>query len=266
MRAAAPARGHVTRVLVVEDEAGLRRALAINLRARGYDGRRRRRTAPPRWPGRRAASARRGRARPRPAGHGRRRGDRGPARLEPGADHRAVGARRRARQGRSRSTPAPTTTSPSRSAWTSCSRGCAPRCAAARRAAPTCRRSRSATFTVDLAAKRAVTRRRRDGPPDADRVAPARGARPQRGQARRRTASCCRRSGARATRRRPTTCASTSPSCGASSSASRRGPRHLLTEPGIGLPLRAGGLSPRRRCYGGVVGRLVAIVRSPGPS
>ena len=46
----------VTRVLVVDDEPGLRRALAINLRARGYevdvaadgDGRARRRGAPAR--------------------------------------------------------------------------------------------------------------------------------------------------------------------------------------------------------------------------
>src|SRR5215213_8525503 len=32
-----PARGAMTRVLVVEDDAQLRRAIAINLRARGYD-------------------------------------------------------------------------------------------------------------------------------------------------------------------------------------------------------------------------------------
>ena len=85
--------GDMTRVLVVDDEPQILRALGINLRARGYDvdlapdgehaldarGR------PP--------SRRRG-ARPRPARHRRRRGDPRPARVEHGADRGAVGARR----------------------------------------------------------------------------------------------------------------------------------------------------------------------------
>ena len=49
-------------------------------------------------------------ARPRAAGRQRRRRLRRGARLEPAADHRAVGGRRRAREGAGRSTPAPTTT------------------------------------------------------------------------------------------------------------------------------------------------------------
>ena len=58
--------------------------------------------------------------------------------------------------------------------------------------------------------------------------------------------SCCRRSGGRPTRRRPTTCASTSPSCGASSSPTprTRAPAHRARR---GLPLRGGGLG-RDRC------------------
>ena len=71
--AGARSRGRaVTRVLVVDDEPGLRRALAINLRARDYevdvaaDGAAALAAAV-------AAAARRGRARPRPARHGRHR-------------------------------------------------------------------------------------------------------------------------------------------------------------------------------------------------
>ena len=65
--------------------------------------------------------------------------------------------------------------------------------------------------------------RRRRGAPHPDRVADRRGARPQPGQARHASASCCRRCGARSTGRRPTTCASTWPRSGASSSPTRRG-------------------------------------------
>ena len=71
----------MTRVLIVEDERGLRRALGINLRARGYevtvaeDGRSALTAASQRAAGR-------GRARPRPARHRRGRGDRGTARLD----------------------------------------------------------------------------------------------------------------------------------------------------------------------------------------
>ena len=63
---------------------------------------------------------------------------------------------REAGQGRRRSTSAPTTTSPSRSAWTSCSRGSGWRCATrrCRRAARRSRCSRPETLRVDLAARR----------------------------------------------------------------------------------------------------------------
>ena len=100
------------------------------------------------------------------------------------------------------------------------------------------RSSRPPSFTIDLAAKQARDADGEAGPADADRVAPARGARPQRGQARVRSASSCRRSGARATRPRPTTCASTWPSCAASSSPTRppAPPDHRA---GHGLPVRA---------------------------
>ena len=80
-----------SRVLVVDDEPQIRRALAVNLRARGLrggSGRDRRAGARARG----APPSRRRRARPRPPRHRRRRGDRGPAGLEPGADHRPVGA------------------------------------------------------------------------------------------------------------------------------------------------------------------------------
>ena len=80
----------MTRVLVVDDEPQILRALRINLRARQYDvdtaaDGTRRLPRPPTAP-------RRGRARPRPARHGRRRGHPRPARLDRGADHRAVRA------------------------------------------------------------------------------------------------------------------------------------------------------------------------------
>ena len=122
----------VTRVLVVDDEPQILRALAINLRARalrGRHGRHRRGGAR----GRRRAPARPGHPRPRAARHRRRRGHPRPAGLDHGADHHPLRPHRQRRQGRRRSTPAPTTTSPSRSAWTSCWPGCGP---SSRRAAP----------------------------------------------------------------------------------------------------------------------------------
>ena len=114
----------MTRVLLVEDERALLRALAMNLVARGYavteaDDR----DARADRAGRRAA--RRDRARPRAARHvRRRRHPRRSARTRPRRSsccRRAAAARTRSR----RSTSAPTTTSPSRSAWTSCWPGCA---------------------------------------------------------------------------------------------------------------------------------------------
>ena len=74
----------MTRILVVDDEPQILRALRINLRARGLRGRRGRRRRRRPAHGRRPAP-RPGRARPRPARHGRRRGHPRPARL----DHRS---------------------------------------------------------------------------------------------------------------------------------------------------------------------------------
>ena len=89
----------VTRVLVIDDEPQILRALRINLSVRGYDvrhgGHRRRGAA-----GRSGLPARCGRARPRAAGHERHRRARWAARLVVGAGARSVGAYRRLRQGR----------------------------------------------------------------------------------------------------------------------------------------------------------------------
>ena len=88
----------VTRVLVVDDEPQILRALSINLRARGYEV----------DLAENGESALRQAAHEHPdvvdpglgiAGNRRARGDRGPARLELGADRRALGPRPRARQG-----------------------------------------------------------------------------------------------------------------------------------------------------------------------
>ena len=81
------------RILIVEDEPALLRALRINLRARSYD-------VPTATAGRagagrgRAASAGRSPPRPRPARPGRHRGDPRAARLVPGPGDRAVRADR----------------------------------------------------------------------------------------------------------------------------------------------------------------------------
>ena len=53
-----------------------------------------------------------------------------------------------------------------------------------------------------------------------------------------RSASCCTRCGGPATRPRATTCACTSPTCAGSWSPTRPRPRHLLTEPGMGYRFR----------------------------
>ena len=101
--------GAMTRVLVVDDEPQILRALGINLRARGYDVD----LAPDgehALDARRAPPSRRRGARPRAARHRRRRRDPRPARVEHGADRRAVGARRAKPTRSPRSTPAPTTT------------------------------------------------------------------------------------------------------------------------------------------------------------
>ena len=82
-----------------------------------------------------------------------------------------------------RSTPAPTTTSRSRSRWRSCWPGRAPRSGARLPEEPDAPRpARSATLEVDLA-RRLVTRDGEARPPDADRVRAAGGARDEPGQA-----------------------------------------------------------------------------------
>ena len=89
----------VTRVLVVDDEPQIRRALATNLRARDYE-------VDLAETGEQAlalasrATPRPGGARHRPAGHRRRRGRPRPPWLDRRADHHAVGAGRGERQGR----------------------------------------------------------------------------------------------------------------------------------------------------------------------
>ena len=89
----------MTYVLVVEDDPALRRSLTLNLTARGYtvdetgNGEDALRLAGP-------PLARRDVRRPRAAGHLRPRRHHGRARLGRHPDHRALGARGRARQGR----------------------------------------------------------------------------------------------------------------------------------------------------------------------
>ena len=85
--------------------------------------------------------------------------DRGPARLD--AARRSSCCRRApaSTTRSSRSTPAPTTTSPSRSGWTSCSPGCAPRCAATRRPTEDAPVVETEAFTVDLRRQDASTTR-----------------------------------------------------------------------------------------------------------
>ncbi len=89
----------VTRVLVVDDEPQILRALRINLRARGLRRAHRRRRAPSARGGRQPPTRAR-RARPRAARPRRHRGDRRPARLDRRADPGALRALGLLRQGR----------------------------------------------------------------------------------------------------------------------------------------------------------------------
>ena len=154
---ASTGRGVVTRVLVVDDEPQILRALGdqpARTRLRRRPRARRRARARPRGP----PPPRRRRARPRAARHRRRRGDpraaRAGARCRSSCSRCATPSATRWR----RSTPAPTTTSPSRSGWTSSSPGCAPRCGA-----PTPAEEEPVVETADFIDRPAAKRVHRDG-------------------------------------------------------------------------------------------------------
>ena len=177
----APARvgAGMTRILVVDDEPQILRALRINLRRPPLRGRRRRRRRRGPARGRRLAS-RPGHPRPRPARHGRRRRHPRPARLDHASRSSCCPAGPAARTRSTPSTPAPTTTSPSRSASTSCSPASAPSPGAtATQEAELAHDPASATTSIDLAEQDRL--RRRAAHPD--RVAPAGDPAPQPRQA-----------------------------------------------------------------------------------
>ena len=159
----------MTRVLVIDDEPSILRALRINLTARNYEVS----TASDGASGLLAVSRERPDAvildlgLPDMDGTEVIHGVRG---WSSDADHRACRCGARSPRRWPRSTPAPTTTSPSRSAWTNCSPGSGRRSAGRR---PPRRAGRHhPDFTVDLAAKRVDAGRRRR-PADPDRVAAA---------------------------------------------------------------------------------------------
>ena len=150
-----------------------------------------------------------------------------------GADHRAVGPRRRGATRSPRSTPAPTTTSPSRSAWASCWPGSARRCAA------------PPTTDGDAAVVDARLHRSTSRPSGCTATAGRCTSRRPSGTCSR--CSCATRAGSSRQRqllqevwgpqyehRDQLPAAATWPSCAASSSPSRAGPRYLITEPGMG--------------------------------
>ena len=140
----------MTRILVVDDEPQILRALRINLHrppVRRRHRRRRRRGAARRPP---TEPPRPGRARPRPARHRRRRGHPPPAHLDPGARSSCCPAGSTAATRSTPSTPAPTTTSPNRSASTNCSPGSGPSPAATATPSPPAP-VRIGRYDVDLA-------------------------------------------------------------------------------------------------------------------
>ena len=172
--------------------------------------------------------------RPRPARHRRHRGHPRPARVDAGADHRALRPRATSATRSPRSTPAPTTTSPSRSAWTSCSPGCGPRCAGPRPAdeEPDGRHRRLHVDLADQAgaststATRSASRRPSGTSSRCSSATPA--------------SSSTQRQllqevwGPAYGDGDATTCASTWPTSAASSNPTRRSPRYFITEPGMG--------------------------------
>ena len=143
-------------MLVVDDEPQITRVLRTVLTSQGYQVR----TAAEGRGG--AVELRRVPAgardhRPLHAAHGRRRVVPADPRDVGGADHRAVGERRGADQGRGARLAAPTTTSPSRSGSTSCSRASAPRCGAAA-ASREMASFEAGEFRVDLEGRRVHVR------------------------------------------------------------------------------------------------------------
>ena len=125
--------------------------------------------------------------------------------------------------------------------------------AALRRAAPAEESAVIVTpdFTVDLAAKR-VTNAARRGAPDADRVGDRGDPRAQPRKARSRSASCSTRSGGRSIRPRPTTFASTWPRSAASSNRIHLAHARFTPRPGWGTAsIRQRGDSPGKDRRGG---------------
>ena len=169
--------GSGARVLVVDDERAIQRALKATLRPPATTS-----TSSARVPTRRPGRAQAARPRAaRPAAARTARATRSRARSAPGRTSRSCSCRRSATSARRsrRSTPAPTTTSPSRSASTSCWHACARCCAGLSTAAA--RRRRRARRAARRPGRKRVTRTRR-GPPHADRVRPPAHARRAPGQ------------------------------------------------------------------------------------
>ena len=161
-------------------------------------------------------------ARPRPARRRRRRLHPRRARLVARADHRAVGAHRRGRQGRRarrRRRRLPHQAVRRRRAAGAHARRPAPACAAGARSADAV--FRFGDVEVDLAA-RIVRKARRRGAPDADRVPAARRADRQRRPGADPPPAAARGVGPDAMSRAPTTCASTWATCARSSRTIRR--------------------------------------------
>ena len=167
------------------------------------------------------------------------RGSRSARRCGAGAGCRSSSCRPSATSARrcGRSTPGPTTTSPSRSGPTSCWPACARSCAA-----PPIGEGGSAKLTIgeleiDLTDRR-VPRAGEEvhlTPIEFDLVARARAAPRPAGHP---PPAAARGVGARVRRWRPTTCACTSPTSAPSSRSIPQRPQYLITEPGVGYRLR----------------------------
>ena len=233
-----PSGACMTFVLVVDDDPAIR-AHAVDQparpRLRGRDGRRR----PVGAADRRRADARPGPARPRAARPRRGRGAHAAAVVHAGPGDRAVGPAPSPTTRSRRSTSAPTTSSPSRSAMEELlARIRAASRRAGREEPRPGRRGRRASPRPQRLPRQP---RRRGGPPDPDRVADRRRPDPPPRPAGPPGRAAPRGVGTGVRHARPTTSGSTWPSSGASSRPTRVGPRHFLTEPGMGYRFTAGG-------------------------